>query len=137
MYAVRPDDPHSKLAEGSRLLANGEADKALPLCQAYAERYPRSSRPELCVGLALRQLGRTKEAGPHLARYAKDHLGNLDARMAAIDTMFLAGDLDGVDRTLGEWEGNSELAQEPDMIAARKELARRRGLPPSPAPQKP
>ena len=134
MYAVRPDDPHSKLAEGSRLLANGEAEKALPLCQAYADRYPRSSRPELCVGLALRQLGRTKEAGPHLTRYAKDHLGNLDARMAAIDTMFLAGDLDGVDRTLSQWEsedeGGAALAKEPDMIAARKELARRRGLPP-------
>ncbi len=133
MYEVRPDDPQSKLAYGTLLMQKGDYAGALPLCQAYLDRYPTSSRPEACIGTALVKLHRWKEAVPHYKHYAEEHLASLDARVAAIDTMFRVGDLDGVESTLDEW--GPDLADAPDVIAARKELAKRRaGNPPPPPP---
>jgi hypothetical protein len=124
MYEVRPDDPQSKLAYGTLLMQRGDFAGALPLCQAYLDRYPTSSRPEACIATALVKLHRWKEAVPHYKHYAEEHLASLDARVAVIDTMFRVGDLDGVEQTLDEW--GPDLADVPDVVAARKELAKRR-----------
>ncbi|CAN5356836.1 hypothetical protein BH09MYX1_BH09MYX1_62340 [soil metagenome] len=130
MYAVRPDDPHSKFAEGMRLMQLGQWEKALPLCQAYLDRYSTSSRPEACIGNALLMLKRPKEAIPHLKHYAEEHLASVEARVAVIDTMFRVNDLDAIEQTLDEW--GPDLADAPDMVAARKELEKRRASRTSP-----
>lgn len=132
MYEVRPDDPHSKFAEGMRRLQLGEWQTALDLCTAYHDRYPTSARPERCIGIALLKLKRPQEAVPHLAHYAEEHLASVEARVMVIDTMLKLGDLDGVERTLAEW--GPDLAEEPDVVAAHQEVEKRRhpSAPPKP-----
>jgi hypothetical protein len=49
MYAARPHDPQSDVAMGIVLAEHGDYDDAYPLCRAYADAFPESTRPDSCV----------------------------------------------------------------------------------------
>lgn len=124
MYEDRPDDPHSKLAEAERLLTQSDCVHALPLCLAYQDRYPTSSRAAPCIGLCYLALGDKRRAIPSLSRYVEGGVDHPELRALLLKTLFDVGDLDGVERTLDRW--GPTFAAEPDVIEARRELQRRR-----------
>lgn len=130
MYEDRPDDPQSKLAEGMRRLSQGDLAGALRLCEEYELRYPTLSRAERCVAQCYIGMGKPRRAIPPLRRYTSEHLSDQGARVALISALFETNDVDGVEQTLDAW--GPDLAAQPDVIGARREIERRRKAPPPP-----
>jgi len=130
MYEDRPDDPQSKLAEGMRLLSIGDLKGALPLCEEYQLRYPALTRADWCLAQCYLGLGNTQLAIAPLQRYTAEHQADEGARFALERALFETNDIAGVERTLDQW--GPDLAGQPDVIAARREVARRRKAAPPP-----
>lgn len=128
MYEDRPDDPQSKMAEANRLLKEHDCVHALPLCVAYQDYYPKSSRAAPCIAMCYLALGKKELALPSLRRYVSGGLEYQELRVLLIQTLFDVGDLDGVEQTLDAW--GPPFANEPDVLAARRELERRRAKKP-------
>ena len=122
MYEDRPEDPNSKYAQATWLLARGDVEDAYPLCRAFAEAYPDGTQADVCIARYYFSHERFSEAIPYLRHHMEQH-PNAGARAALFTALFATNDLDGVQSTLDEWP---ELASAPDAVAARKELERRR-----------
>lgn len=118
-----PDDPETQMAMGLRLLAEGDVDAAYPHCQAYATTYPRSSRPDRCIGVWLLLHGQPCDALTRLRPYALARPGFPTARRPALAAAFACNDLDAVRSMLEAWEPIAPGAD--DLVEARRQLERR------------
>ena len=124
MYARRPADPHSQLAEGLRRFAEREYDAAYDHCLAFSQAVPNSDRAGLCLGSILFMRGKPEEAAKHLELYAFARPSSLRARVTLFRSWFAADDLNAVERGLDYY--TPMLSNAPDLEAARSELERRR-----------
>ncbi len=121
MYEDRPDDPQSKLAYGALLSADGRYADALPLCKAFAEVYPESTRADSCLWrcyLDAKDYGRTVST---LRHYLSEHLADSEARVVLLATLAQLGDWEQMKQVLDEW--GPDLASSPEVVHARSYMA--------------
>jgi hypothetical protein len=120
MYLDRPDDPMAKFAEAKRLMQLGDCAGALPLCEAYVEYFPRTTRADICLGHCYLAVGEPERAIEPLSRYSKRFPDRATSRQALLGALFHLGRLDEVEELIDAW--GPAFASEPDVVAAKREL---------------
>jgi hypothetical protein len=121
MYQDRPDDPQSKLAYGSLLATDGHYAEALPLCKAFADAYPDSTRADACLWRCYLDANDYVRTVAALRHYLTEHLADSSARVVLLATLAKLGDWDQMKQVVDEW--GPDLATSPEVVRARSFIA--------------